>query len=582
MAGDYRSSRLFARLWRDYLRQHIGKIAIAFLLLTIEGSTLGFLSWMLEPLFDRVFVGGEAALILWVGLGILGLFFLRAITTILHQTLLADVAMRSSSAMQVNLLRHLLALDGRFFQDNPPGALIERVQGDTLAVQQVWTLLITGAGRDSVALIALFAVAVSVAPSWTFMAMIGVPLLILPALLAQRYVRRKTATMRAQSSDRTTRLDEIFHGIIPIKLNRMEDYQMTRFERIVEAIVIAQVKIRAITTSIPAMIDIVTGLGFFLVLMVGGREILAGERTVGEFMSFFTAMALTFQPLRKLGNISGQWQTAAASLERLYRLFDMPPRITSPASPVQHRGPASTEIRLRNVGFSYGEQPVLQGLDLTARAGEVTALVGPSGAGKTTVFGLLTRLLDPQSGEITLGGTRIDRLDLNDLRDLFSVVTQDAPLFDETIRENICLGQDVPPARLEAVLRAAHVRDFLGALPDGIDSPAGPRGSNLSGGQRQRVAIARALLRDAPILLMDEATSALDAQSEKTVQEALDRLARGRTTLVIAHRLATVRNANKIVVMDKGRVVEEGPHEALLARGGLYAGLYKLQFASET
>ncbi|WP_243645115.1 ABC transporter ATP-binding protein [Rhodovulum euryhalinum] len=556
-------------------------MALAFALLTIEGSTLGLLSWMLKPLFDRVFVGGEGDLVLWVGLGIFGLFVIRALTSIANQTLLTSVAMKSSTAMQVDLVRHLLRLDGQFFQDNPPGALIERVQGDTQVVQQIWTTVIVAMGRDIISLIALFFVAISVAPTWTAMAVVGVPLLILPTALAQRYIRRKAMRMREQAGDRTTRLDEIFHGMVPIKLNRMEEYQLGRFDRIVHAIAAAQVKIRAIQSTVPAMIDIVTGLGFFLVLLVGGREILAGERTVGEFMSFFTAMALTFQPLRRLGNVSGTWQTAAASLERLYRLFDMPPRIVSPARPLPRRDADSTELVMRDVSFAYGDAPVLRGLNLVARAGEVTALVGPSGAGKTTVFGLLTRLIDPQSGEITLGGTPVGRMDLAELRGLFSVVSQEAALFDETIRENIVLGGAVDETRLAEVLRSAHVADFLPNLPRGLDSAAGPRGSNLSGGQRQRVAIARALLRDAPILLMDEATSALDAQSEQLVQQALARLSQGRTTLVIAHRLATVRNADRILVMDRGRVVEEGTHDTLLAGGGLYASLYRLQFASE-
>ena len=229
--------------------------------------------------------------------------------------------------------------------------------------------------------------------------------------------------------------------------------------------------------------------------------------------------------------------------------------------------------------LAYGGQPVLRGLTLTAEAGRATALVGASGAGKSTVFNLLTRLVDPDEGEVTLGGVPVGAMDLPTLRGLISVVSQDALLFDETIRENILLGRtDVSEARLMDVVEAAHVADFLPGLARGLDSPAGPRGSALSGGQRQRVAIARALLRDTPVLLLDEATSALDTRSEAVVQQALDRLSVGRTTLVIAHRLSTVRAAHRIVVMDQGRAVDEGRHEELLARGGLYAELYALQF----
>jgi ABC-type multidrug transport system fused ATPase/permease subunit len=301
---------------------------------------------------------------------------------------------------------------------------------------------------------------------------------------------------------------------------------------------------------------------------------------VGEFMSFFTAMALAFQPMRRLGGIAGLWTSAAASLERLYRVFDTEPTIFSPPAP--RPVPGEVTIRVENVVLAFGELPVLRGVSFTAEAGKTTALVGASGAGKSTLFNVLTRLVDPQEGRVSLGAEDIRDMDLGELRALFSVVTQDTLLFDETVRENIVLGRtDVPEERMAEVLKAAHVEDFLDKLPEGLESHAGPRGSKLSGGQRQRVAIARALLRDTPILLLDEATSALDAASEAVVQQALERLSEGRTTLVIAHRLSTIRGADKIIVMDQGRVVDQGSHEELFARGGIYAELCRLQFVED-
>ncbi len=573
----YTSRRLFGRLWRGYLRRHIPVMSIAVALMMVEGSTLGLLSYLIQPLFDRIFVGGEAEAMWWVGGMILGLFFLRAFTLVVSKTLLTRVAQLTTTAMQTDLLRHMLTLDNQFYQTNSPGALMERVQGDTKAIQNVWQSVITGVGRDIVSLGALFTVAVMIDPIWTAAALIGAPALFVPVLIVQRYVRRKTAHMRAQAGLRSTRLDEVFHGIMPIKLNRMEDYQVGRFERIVDRIVRAEVRMALGKASIPAMIDIITGIGFFAVLMIGGRDIIAGDRTVGEFMSFFTAMALAFQPLRRLGAMAGTWQVAAASLERIYRLFDTHPSIVSPARPA---APAEgTEVRFEDVHFAYGDLPVLRGVSFTAKAGETTALVGASGAGKSTVFNLLARLVEPQRGRITVGGVDIATLSLPDLRARFSVVTQDATLFDETIRENVLLGaRDIDEGQLAEALDAAHVSPFLAEMPDGMRTPAGPRGSSLSGGQRQRVAIARALVHDAPILLLDEATSALDAESEKLVHEALERLSRDRTTLVIAHRLATVRDADRIVVLDRGTVVEHGTHSELLARGGPYARLCRLQF----
>ncbi|WP_438273503.1 ABC transporter ATP-binding protein [Thioclava arctica] len=563
-------------MWRDYLRPHWPMMALAGLLLTIEGATLGALSWMLKPLFDKVFSEGNSSLLWWVGGAIFGLFLIRAVTSIASRTVMAQVAYGTSSALQVDLLRHMLRLDQRFYSDNSPGDLMERVQGDTRAVQGVWQVFITGAGRDTVALVSLFSVAISIDPIWTLWAIIGAPLLIFPAAIVQRYIRRKTRQMRERSSDRSTRLDEVFHGIAAVKLNGIEDYQANRFGALVNHIRIAMLKVTATQGTIPALIDVVTGFGFFLVLVLGGRQIIEGERTVGEFMSFFTAMALAFQPLRRLANLTGTWQTAAASLERIYRLFDTAPGITSPAHP--QAMPLEKRIVLDDVRLRYGEKDVLRGLSFVAEPGQTTALVGPSGAGKTTVFNLLTRLIDCESGEITLGGVAIEALDLSELRAQFSSVSQDAALFDESIRENVLLGRtDVDPQTVQRALQAAHVTEFTDALSDGIDTQAGPRGSALSGGQRQRVAIARAVLRDAPILLLDEATSALDTVSEAKVAQALSDLSKGRTTLVIAHRLSTVRNADKIVVIVDGRVVEQGTHETLLAQDGPYAGLCRMQ-----
>ena len=571
-------ANLFARMWRDYLHPYWARIALALFFLILEGSTLGLLSWMLKPLFDRVFVGGEADAIWWVGGVIFGLFMLRAATFVINRSLMTSVSLAVSTRMQTDLLRHVMTLDGGFFQKNPPGAMIERVQGDSIAVQGVWSTFISGMGRDIVSLVSLFGVAIAVDPQWTLAALIGAPLLIVPMVLVQRYIRRKMRQNRQIASQRATRLDEVLHGINAVKLNRMEDYQAGRFAQIVGRIRSGQIKMSAIGATVPALVDIVTGIGFMGVLWLGGAEVMSGERTVGDFMSFFTAMALAFQPLRRLGSLAGTWQTAAASLERIYEILDMRPSITSGP---RREPPPDTTIILDDVRLSYNGYPVLNGLSFTAKAGQTTALVGPSGAGKSTVFNLLTRMVDPASGSITLGGVPLAEFDLATLRDQFSTVSQDAALFDETLRENILLGHPEDEARLRGAIEAAHVADFTDPLPQGLDTPAGPRGSALSGGQRQRVAIARAVLRNAPILLLDEATSALDAQSELLVQQALDELSQDRTTLVIAHRLSTIRRADKIVVLEAGRVVEEGSHDQLMEKGGAYAALVKLQFGEK-
>ena len=574
----YTSRELFGRFWRGYLRPHLPLMLLAFLIMMIEGSTLGLLSWMLEPLFDEVFAPGGSGMLIWVGGAILGLFLVRATTSVIGRWLLTRINQSSASAMQVDLVRHLLTLDSSFYQDHAPGMLIERVQGDTMAAQGAAVLVIGGVGRDLVALIGLLTVAIMIDPGWTAAALIGAPLLLLPALALRRYLWRKAMLTREQSGLRATRLDEIFHGIQAVKLNRMEDYQTRRFAAIIDTIRRAEVKTAIGRAAMPALVDVITGLGFFTVLMLGGSEVAAGERTTGEFMSFFTAMALTFQPIRRLSDLAGQWQVSEASLARIYTLFDTRTETTRPATSRARPAPGAPEVRFENVTFDYPDRPVLKGLSFVAEAGKVTALVGSSGAGKSTVFQLISALIEPQAGRILIGGVDVQEMSLYDQRALLASVSQDSALFDETLRENLTLGRTgIDPARLERALADAEVAGFTAAMPMGLDTPAGTRGSALSGGQRQRVAIARALLADAPVLLLDEATSALDTRTEALVSAALARAQAGRTTLVIAHRLSTVKGADKIIVLDHGRLIEEGTHDSLMAKKGLYAQLQEAQ-----
>ena len=575
---SYTSAQLMRWLWHDYLKKHTGLMAIAVIFMIIEGSTLGVLAKLMEPMFDRVFVGGDQGALVWVGLVLVAIFALRALATVVQKVLLTRVAQRTAADLRIDLLDRMMQQDGAFHQNHPPGFLVQRVQSDVNAVSDVWRAVITGAGRDLVGLVILMGVAIAIDPIWALLAMVGVPLMVLPAAIAQRFVRARSREARDIGASLSTRLDEVFHGIVQIKLNALEDYQARQYRELTRTFIRTEVRAAFGNSAIPAMIDIMSGIGFMAVIVYGGSEIIAGNKTIGEFMTFFTSLGFMFSPLRRLGAISGLWQMAAAALERIKELLDAPLHLRSPAKPVAAPdGPP--DVTLADVSLSYGDTKVLNALNLTAQAGQTTALVGASGAGKSTIFNLLTRLVDPQSGTVQIGGVDTTSMTIPDLRGLFSVVTQEALLFDETLRENIVLGREnVSDEELDRVLKAAHVADFLPQLEQGLKTRVGPRGSALSGGQRQRVVIARALLRDTPILLLDEATSALDAQSEQVVQDALDRLAKGRTTIVIAHRLSTIRSADKIVVMDRGQVTDEGTHDELMERGGIYADLYRLQF----
>ena len=575
------SGQLFRRLWHGYLRKHLWWLMGAMGLMIVEGSTLGLLSYMLQPMFDVVFVDGQSDKGFLVAIAILMLFVVRAFSGVAQRVIMTRISMTASTELQIDLLDHTLGLDNGFHSRTSPGTMIERVQGDVTAIQMLWNKIITGAGRDLVALVSLMIVAISIDWKWAAIAVVGAPVLLLPSIVVQRYIRRKSFQLRDLAGKRTTRLDEVFHGITPIKLNRMERYQRSRFSFLSQDWIRSSVKAAAGQATVPGLVDIAVGLGFFCVLIYGGPEIASGEKTVGQFMSFFAAMSLAFQPLRRLGDIAGHWQVMQASLSRIFGLMDVQPDVKDSA-PESTPLPTDSTVTFENVSLAYGALPVLDGLSFTVPQGTTMALVGQSGAGKSTIFNVLTRLIDAQSGRVTIGDTETTDLRLEKLRSLFSVVSQEALLFDETLRENILLGRsDISDADLQPVLDAAHVTGFLSRLPAGLDTLVGPRGSNLSGGQRQRVAIARAFLRESPILLLDEATSALDAESEKAVQSALDTLSQGRTTLVIAHRLSTIRTADQIIVLDKGRQAEAGTHEELLAKGGHYAKLYQLQFSTE-
>ena len=330
--------------------------------------------------------------------------------------------------------------------------------------------------------------------------------------------------------------------------------------------------------GIPAMIDVIAAIGFLAVMVFGAIDITSGSKTIGEFMSFFTAMALIFEPLRRLSNVSGNIQVAMASLERVFKIFEEKSSIVFPTLSSVEKKFDKIGIEFDSVHFSYEDKKVLENINFGIEEGTSNAIVGYSGSGKTTLFNLITRLIDPSSGLIKLNGINIKDFCLNDLRSLISVVRQDGMVFDETILENIRFGKPTATdGEIREAAKMAYVDEFTNELKDGLNTVVGPRGSTLSGGQRQRISIARAFLRASPLLLLDEPTSALDSKSEELIQKSLSNLAKHSTTITIAHRLSTIVDSDKVLVLDNGKIVGQGKHSKLLLENSLYSNLFKSQ-----
>lgn len=566
------SSQLLSRVWNDYLKSRFFMVILAVILMAINGGSIGLITYFVKPMIDEVFIAQDSEAKVYIAAILFGILAVRAVASFLQKTVIASLGLKVVADMQRDLSAHLMTLDTKFFSKNSPGNLIERVRGDTQTIQTVASSALIIMGRDTATLIALVVVAVSIDWKWTLFAFIGLPLLVLPVNFLHKLVRRATLKSRLAAAELSTRLDEIFHGIKAIKANRMEAHQESLAKAGIEDFRHRTFQAERGKAALPSIVDIIGGLGFVAVMIYGGQEIIDGDKTLGDFMAFFASLALLFDPIRRLAGVGGQLQSAAVSLDRIYELLDQSPEIVDSVDAVKMVNPGG-DIEFRNLNFAYNEnQPVLNGLNLVAESGKMTAVVGPSGAGKSTLFNLLSRFEEPQSGEILIGGQALQNILISDLRDSIALVTQETALFDESIYQNICCGRtDFSEAQVLHAAETALVTDFVADMPEGIHSSAGPRGSNLSGGQRQRVIIARALLRDLPILLLDEATSALDSNTEARIQQAMDSALEGKTSIVIAHRLSTVRKADKIYVMQDGKVVEEGSHEELMAKAGSYA-----------
>ncbi|HEU0215477.1 MAG TPA: ABC transporter ATP-binding protein [Stellaceae bacterium] len=557
-------------------------MVLAALLMGVAAASTASRAWLMQPVLDRIFVARDGSLLWLLAGGALVLAVVKGLCDYGDAVLMTRVGQRVIADVQTALFARLMRADLAYFHAHPAGTLISRFTNDAVLLRGAAANVLGGMGKDAVTV--SFLVAVMFYQDWllALVSFFVFPLAIRPIVGIGRRIRRVAANTQAEIGQLTTLLNQTFQGARHVKAYGMEAYEERRATGVFEHLFALIDRAGRARSRASPMMETLGGAAIAVVILYGGHQVISGARTPGALFSFITALLLAYQPLKSLANLNASLQEGLAAAERVFEVLDIEPTIRDmPGAPPLRVG--GGKICFEDVRFGYAPGAVaLDGVSLTVPAGRTVALVGPSGAGKSTMLNLIPRFFDVEEGRITIDEQDVRSVTLASLRGAIALVAQEVSLFDDTVRANIAYGRfGASPAEIEAAARAAGADGFIRELPQGYDTLVGEHGIRLSGGQRQRVAIARAMLKDAPILLLDEATSALDSESERQVQIAVRALMRGRTTLVIAHRLSTVQGADLICVVNRGRVVEMGRHAELLGRDGLYARLYAMQFVKE-
>jgi len=572
------SFALTARLWRTWVRPHRASIVAILAVIAVSAGTTGLYPLLINKAYDA-FGAADATAIAYLPIAVVVVVALKSLALYAQTAMTNRLGMRIETDLQVALYDHLVEADVAQLAKETPAALTQRFTNDLSYVRDALTRATGNFVRDVLTIISVFAAMIWLDWVLSLIAILVLPAAIIPIERIGRRIRKMSTSTQEEMGTMAELISESFASARVVKSYGLEGYLKGRAAAAFERVRKLKVKAADQRGRVEPTLELLGGLAVAAVLVVIGWRITSGGATIGEFTGFVSALLIAAQPMRALGGLHAAIQQGLSAVARIFEVLDRPATVVDRpgALPIAVAG---GDIRLDGVVFTYPDGTrALDGVDLAVPAGKVTAVVGRSGAGKSTLFGLLARLHDIDAGTIAIDGSDIRDVTVASLRRAIALVPQEAVLFNDSVAANIRFGRpEASQAEIEAAAASAVVDRFAETLPERYETSVGEGGMRLSGGQRQRVAIARAFLKDAPILLLDEATSALDSESEHYVREALARLTRGRTTLVIAHRLSTVRDADLIAVMDKGKVVEVGGYDELVARGGLFARLHRLQF----